>query len=96
MLHKRLVGLLVAAHLLGLATTEDAAVVLVSIVTVDGEVVLAEAYVLDVDGIEVALAEREVVDGVKEVGLAGTVVADKAIDIAAEADVNLRVVLEVI
>ena len=90
-----LVRLLVPAHLLAFPAAEDAACHVVAIVAVDGEEVVAHAYVLHVDGIKVAFAEREVVDGVEEVGLPRPVVADEAVDIAAEGNVGFGIVLEV-
>ena len=63
--------------------------------TMDGEEVLSEADILCIDRVEITFAKREVVDGVEEVGLAGTVVANKAIDVVAELHVGLGVILEI-
>ena len=86
---------LVPAHLLGLPLTEGAADDVGAAMAVDSEEVGAEAYVLAVGGVEIAFAEGEVVDGIEEVGLASAVVADEAVDVAAEPDVGLGVILEV-
>ena len=95
MRRERLVDLLVPAHLLALATPEDATGDIGAVMAVDGEELLADADVLHIDRVEIALAEREIVDGVEEVGLAGTVVAHEAVDLGAEGDLDLGVVLEV-
>ena len=95
MLCKGLVWLLVPAHLLALTATDHTGSDIVAVVSVNGEELLTETDVLEVDRIEVTLAEREVVYGVKQIGLTGTVVANEAVDIAAEGDVGLGVVLEV-
>ena len=90
-----LVGLLVPTHLLALAATQQATGHVVAVMAVDGEEVLAHPYVLYVYRVEVTLAEREVVDGIEEVGFSSTVVADEAVDIATECYVGLGVVLEI-
>ena len=61
----------------------------------DGKIVLTKAYVLAIDGVKVTFAEGKVVHGIQQVGLAGAVIAHKAVDIATKGKVNLLVVLEV-
>ena len=82
MLGQRLVGFLVPSHLLALSATHHTTGDIGSIVPVHREELLSDAYVLDVDGVEIALAEREVVNGIKQIRLSRTVVAHKAIYIA--------------
>lgn len=95
-LSQRLVGFLVPLHLLAGTPFEDAAGHIFSVVAMDGEEILSNFDVLTVDRIEIAFAEREVIDSVEEVGLAGAIVADEAVDVVAKRKVYLAVVLEVI
>jgi hypothetical protein len=60
-----------------------------------GKKLLVQPDILTVDGVEIALAEREVVGGIEEVGLPRPVVAYEAVDIATQLDVSLLIVLEV-
>ena len=60
-----------------------------------GKEILVQTNVLAVDGVEIALAEGEIVGGIEQVGLPRPVVTHKAVDIATEFDISLRVVLEV-
>jgi hypothetical protein len=63
---------------------------------VDGEIVLPYEDILYIDGTEITLAEREIVDGIEQVGLACSVVANKAVNIATQLHIGLTVVLEVV
>jgi len=61
-----------------------------------GEELLSLSDVLSVYRIEIALAEREVVDGVEQVGLSHSVVAKQAVDSGTEVDVDVTVGLEIV
>ena len=50
---------------------------------------------LSVYRIEIALAEREVVDGIQQVGLSHSVVAKQTVDSRTEVDVGVAVGLEI-
>ena len=97
---KGFVGFLLVTHLLGLvaplyARNLNGLVFKPLIASVNGEELLSFPNVLSVDRVEVTLAEREVIDGIEEVGLPHSVVADETVDSGAEIDVGVGVGLEI-
>lgn len=61
----------------------------------DGEKILTCPYVLGVGCQQGAFCERQVVDGVEEIGFAAAVLPKKAMNLAFEADRDLLVVPEI-
>lgn len=94
--------LLVVFHLLGLASLESTRNSdgvggrLFNVVhAVDGEEIGSRAYILTVDGIEIALAEGKIIHGVEKIGLTHAIVSHQAVDIVRERDVESLVVFEI-
>ena len=97
---KTFVDLAVAFEDLAVAACEGADDMLVptlrgDIFSVEREETLARAHALAVGHAEGRFPHRQVVEGVDEVGLAGTVVAHKAVDALAGRNLLLGYVLEV-
>lgn len=51
--------------------------------------------ILCIDGIKIALAERKVINGIKQIGLSHSVIAYQAIDIRAEVHIEIDIGLEI-
>jgi hypothetical protein len=62
---------------------------------VNGEELLPLPDILCVYRVEKALAEREIIDGVKKVGLPYSIIADKTVDSGTEINVGIGVGLEI-
>ena len=92
MLRQSLVLLLVALEVL-LGATLHATIdvvyvsIVVTIVALQHEELLAMGDHLRVDGIEGTPAEREIIDGIKEVGLTHPIMADKTVDLGRQLQV---------
>jgi hypothetical protein len=54
------------------------------------------AYVLYINAVKIAFTERKVIDTVEDIGLARTIVADKAIDLLREMERGFRAILEIV
>ena len=97
---KSLIGLFVPPHLLCLTFFLDAGhryhVLPYLVVAMDGKEFLSAADVLAVDRIEKALAERQVVDGIQQVGLSDPVVAHQTVDVGTEVHIQFGIGLEIV
>ena len=90
-----LVGFLVPLHLLSLSAAQCKRRHITAIMPMDGKIILAKTDILAIDRVEIALAEREIVDSVEQVGFSGAIVAHKAVDVVAKGDIGLRIILEI-
>ena len=95
-----LVLLLVGTHRLvpvAIGATHLRVILRVRIVklTVNGEKVGVETHRENILGREIALAKRQVVDGVQQVGLATAVLPDNAVHILVELELGLLVAFEI-
>ena len=62
---------------------------------VDGEIILIMSDILAVNGIEITLTERKIMNRIHQVGLPYPVIADKTVDLVRELVVSLRIILKV-
>jgi hypothetical protein len=62
---------------------------------VNGEKMLPVPDILGVDGVEIAFAKREVMDGIQQIGFSGTVITSKAIDLGRETGPCFPVILKI-
>ena len=71
------------------------AVVLASEAAINNKKILAMPYVLSIGGIKKTFTEREIMDGIEEIGLAYPVISREAIDLVGKDQIGLPVVLEI-
>ena len=91
------VRLLVALELLALAAWEGEkdglGAVAKEVFALQHAEILASSEESFFGGVDVTLAEREVIDGVEQIGLAHTIIAEEAVDLRRANDVSLPDVL---
>ena len=96
---QRLAHFAVPLHLLGHTLAHHArgldVLALHPIAAMDGEILLAAADVRHISPTTAALAERQVINRLEQIGLANAVVTHKAVHIGAEIHIKLAIRLEI-
>jgi hypothetical protein len=61
----------------------------------DGEKISIVPYILTINQVEITLRERQVMNGIQQIGFAGTVISGKAIDLFRELQRSFPVILKI-